>query len=67
MPSLQFSLNFVKTQNPLIEERMYQQMALTASSMAYSWSKWNGERARDEIVFQGAEAKEDVPLMEVWD
>ena len=44
---------------------MYQQMALTASAMAYSWSKWNGETERDQIVFQAAESLEDEPLLEV--
>ncbi|XP_059174168.1 dynein axonemal intermediate chain 7 homolog isoform X3 [Physella acuta] len=50
--------------HPLIEERMYQQMALTASALAYNWSKWNGERSKDEIVFQVAEALEDEPVLE---
>lgn len=44
---------------------MYQQMALTASALAYNWSKWNGERSKDEIVFQVAEALEDEPVLEV--
>ncbi|CAG5133325.1 unnamed protein product, partial [Candidula unifasciata] len=60
------SSRFVSIQNkhPLAEDRVYQQMALTASSMAYAWSKWNGERGRDEIVFQAAESMDDGPLME---
>ena len=40
-------------------------MALTASAMAYSWSKWNNEREREEVIFQAAEALEDEPLLEV--
>ncbi|GFO01258.1 protein casc1-like [Plakobranchus ocellatus] len=60
------SSKFVSIQNkhPLIEDRMYQQMALTASAMAYSWSKWNNEREREEVIFQAAEALEDEPLLE---
>ena len=27
----------------MTEDLLYQQMALTASTMAYSWSKWNNE------------------------
>ncbi|RUS74159.1 hypothetical protein EGW08_018074 [Elysia chlorotica] len=54
----------VPGKHPLIEDRTYQQMALTASSMAYSWSKWNNEREREEVIFQAAEALEDEPLLE---
>ncbi|BFZ05042.1 hypothetical protein BsWGS_08084 [Bradybaena similaris] len=60
------SSRFVSIQNkhPYAEDKIYQQMALTASSMAYAWSKWNGERGRDEIIFQAAECMDDGPLME---
>merc|ERR1712110_234503 len=60
------SSKYVSIQNkhPLIESRMYQQMALTASAMAYSWSKWNGETEREQCVFQASEALEDEPLLE---
>ena len=53
-------------QHPVTEERVYQQMALTASSMAYSWSKWNSEiKNREQIIVQGTEHLEDEPLLEV--
>ncbi|BFZ15946.1 hypothetical protein BsWGS_18985 [Bradybaena similaris] len=61
------SLKFVNVQrkNPLIEERSYQQMALTASAMAFTWSKWNQHGTNsDEIVFMGAEALADEPIPE---
>jgi len=60
------SSKYVSVQNkhPLILQRTYQQMALTASAMAYSWSKWNGETEREQIVFQASEALEDEPLLE---
>ncbi|KAH9519149.1 hypothetical protein Btru_074844 [Bulinus truncatus] len=48
----------------LTEDRLYQHMALTASSVAYTWSKWNAERGPNEIVFQSSEALEDEPLLE---
>lgn len=60
------SSKYVSIQNkhPLIEERMYEQMAMSSSAMAYSWSKWNGETEREQIVFQAAESLEDEPLLE---
>ncbi|KAK0047568.1 axonemal 84 kDa protein, partial [Biomphalaria pfeifferi] len=66
------SAKFVSLQNkessinkhPLIEERLYQHMALTASAFAYTWSKWNAERNAGEIIFQAAEALDDEPLLE---
>ncbi|XP_055900760.1 dynein axonemal intermediate chain 7 homolog isoform X8 [Biomphalaria glabrata] len=60
------SAKFVSLQNkhPLIEDRLYQHMALTASAFAYTWSKWNAERNAGEIVFQAAEALDDEPLLE---
>lgn len=55
----------VQSKNGITEERLYQQMAMTASTMAYSWSKWNAEVANpSQIVFQGCEHLEDEPLLE---
>lgn len=46
---------------------MYEQMALLSSAMAFSWSKWNSEmETSDKVLFQGSEALEDEPLLEVW-
>ncbi|KAL3842016.1 hypothetical protein ACJMK2_020088 [Sinanodonta woodiana] len=61
------SPKYVSIQNKhlKIEERVYQQMALTSSAMAYSWSKWNSEiQDREKIIFQGAESLNDEPLPE---
>ncbi|XP_013385748.1 protein CASC1 [Lingula anatina] len=61
------SSKYVSIQNkhPVTESNLYQQMAITASSMAYSWSKWNAEVAdRDKIIIQGAECMKDEPLLE---
>ncbi|KAF6033623.1 hypothetical protein EB796_008066 [Bugula neritina] len=33
-----------------IAKALYQQMGLTASAMAYSWSKWNGEKESDKLI-----------------
>ena len=50
----------------MAENALYQQMALTASSMAYSWSKWNNEvKEEAQILVQTAEQLEDEPLLEV--
>ncbi|XP_064635495.1 dynein axonemal intermediate chain 7 homolog isoform X2 [Lineus longissimus] len=55
----------IQSKNVITEERLYQQMALTSSAMAYSWSKWNAEVADNEkIVFQGAECLKDQHLLE---
>ena len=52
-------------QNPITTERLYDQMGLVASAMAFSWSKWNGEVDSASLVLQGAEALQDEPLLEV--
>ena len=52
-------------QNPITEDRLYDQMGLVASAMAFSWSKWNSEVETDSVVVQGAEALQDEPLLEV--
>lgn len=55
----------LQDKNAIAETRLYQQMALTASTMAYSWSKWNGEREPEKIIIQGAPQLADEPLTEV--
>ena len=52
-------------QNPITIERLYDQIGLVASAMAFSWSKWNGEVDSASVVLQGAEALQDEPLLEV--
>jgi len=54
----------VQEKNGLAETRLYQQMGLTASTMAYSWSKWNGEREKEKIIIQAAPQLADEPLTE---
>ncbi|XP_033752163.1 LOW QUALITY PROTEIN: axonemal 84 kDa protein-like [Pecten maximus] len=61
------SSKYVSIQNkhPIVAESAYEQIALTASSFAYSWSKWNGEiQERDKIFFQVSECLQDEPLLE---
>ncbi|KAK7478625.1 hypothetical protein BaRGS_00030157 [Batillaria attramentaria] len=53
-----------KAPHPIVVERMYEQMALVASSMAFSWSKWNSAVDYENVVLQGAEALSDEPLLE---
>ena len=52
-------------QNAMVLGRIYDQMGLVASSMAFSWSRWNSEVSEDTIIMQGTEALCDEPLLEV--
>ena len=50
----------------MIEEWCYEQMALMSSAFAFSWSKWNSDiPEKEKILFQGSEALQDEPLLEV--
>ena len=52
----------------MVEADVYRQMAITASMMAYSWSKWNGEvKNKKQIIVQGSEHLKDEHLLEVSD
>ena len=60
------NLHTSTSQNVITAERLYQQMSLTASAVAYSWSKWNSEVGdRERIILQGCEQMHDEPLLEV--
>ena len=53
-------------QNSITEERLYQQISMVSSAMAFSWSKWNSEiNSEEKIIIQGAEHLQDEPLLEV--
>ena len=53
-------------QNSITEERLYQQMAMTCSAMAYAWSRWNSDvRDVQKLVVQGCQQLVDEPLLEV--
>ncbi|XP_072047400.1 LOW QUALITY PROTEIN: dynein axonemal intermediate chain 7 homolog [Amphiura filiformis] len=53
----------ISEKDPDVENGLYQQMALTASHFAYSWSKWNTESGTERIILQGCEKLEDdIPL-----
>lgn len=54
----------VQNKNPIVVERIYEQMGLVASAVAFSWSKWNSEVAGESVVVQAAEALQDEPLLE---
>lgn len=54
----------VQNKNPIVVERLYDQMGLVSSVMAFSWSKWNSEVESAIIIMQGAEALQDEPLLE---
>ena len=56
----------VVVQNAAAEYRLYRQMALVSSAMAFSWSKWNADiDDRERIFLQAAEHTIDQPLTEV--
>lgn len=54
----------VQNKNPIVADRLYDQMGLVASAMAFSWSKWNSEVDSGSVVMQGTEALQDEPLLE---
>jgi len=54
----------VQNKHPLLVDRLYDQMGLVASAMAFSWSKWNSEVDENSIVIQATEALQDEPLLE---
>ncbi|XP_070551634.1 dynein axonemal intermediate chain 7-like isoform X2 [Ptychodera flava] len=54
----------ISEKEDLTEEGVYQQMALTASHFAFSWSKWNAESGTEKIVVQGTELLQDEPVIE---
>lgn len=61
-----FFFIFSLPQHEVVEQWAYKQMALLSSAFAFSWSKWNGECEKKEmIIFQGSEALQDEPLLEV--
>jgi cancer susceptibility candidate protein 1 len=61
------SFKYVKIpdKNATAEYRLYRQMALVGSAMAFSWSKWNVDvNDRERILIQAAEHTTDEPLLE---
>lgn len=55
----------VKAKNAGAEMSLYQNMALTATAFAYSWSKWNSEAAEKGIIVQASEQLSEKFLSEV--
>lgn len=47
-----------------LEKNIYEQMSLTASAFAYSWSRWNSDCGKEKIVIQATEQETDEPPME---
>ena len=48
-----------------LENNIYQEMSLTASAFAYTWSKWNADCGKDKIIIQAVEQLEDDQPLEV--
>ncbi|XP_029644370.1 axonemal 84 kDa protein-like isoform X2 [Octopus sinensis] len=63
------STNYVSIQEKSFvnEERCYHQMALVASCMAFTWSRWNYSAERDQLVLQGIELLEDEEVCDDWE
>ncbi|XP_038049724.1 axonemal 84 kDa protein-like isoform X2 [Patiria miniata] len=41
--------------NTVIEDAIYQQMALAASHFAFAWSKWNSDAGAEKVILQGTQ------------
>ena len=52
-------------QEDWLENNIYQEMALTASAFAYTWSKWNADCGKDKIIIQAVEKLHDEQPLEV--
>ncbi|KAM4727994.1 dynein axonemal intermediate chain 7 [Anableps anableps] len=50
--------------DPLIEQAVYEQMALFASACAFSWSKWNAKCGEEYLVLQVCEHHDPTPVPE---
>ena len=48
-----------------LENNIYQEMSLTASAFAYTWSKWHADCGKDKIIIQAVEQLEDEQPLEV--
>jgi len=57
----------INSKEDWLENSIYQEMALTASAFAYTWSKWNANCGKDKIILQAVEQLQDEqPLEEDW-
>ncbi|XP_014774165.1 dynein axonemal intermediate chain 7 homolog [Octopus bimaculoides] len=63
------STNYVSIQEKsfVTEERCYHQMALVASCMAFTWSRWNFSAERHQLILQGVELLEDEEVCDDWE
>lgn len=54
----------VNSKEDWLENNIYQEMALTASAFAYTWSKWNADCGKDKIIIQAVEQLQDEQPLE---
>lgn len=54
----------INSKEDWLENNIYQEMALTASSFAYTWSKWNADCGKDKIIIQAIEQLQDEQPLE---
>ena len=57
--------SFSRYQEDWLEGSIYKEMALTASTFAYTWSKWNADCGKDKIILQAIEQLQDEQPLEV--
>ncbi|KAJ8392335.1 hypothetical protein AAFF_G00076990 [Aldrovandia affinis] len=57
----------ITAKDPLTEEAVYEQMAFMASTVAFSWSRWNAQCGQEHIVLQACQHLEADPVpAEAW-
>ncbi|KAG7456220.1 hypothetical protein MATL_G00249340 [Megalops atlanticus] len=54
----------ITAKDPLTEQAMYEQMALVASTFAFSWSQWNSQCGQEHLVLQACQHLEAGPVLE---
>ncbi|XP_035280691.1 protein CASC1 [Anguilla anguilla] len=54
----------ITAKDPLTEQTAYEQMALMASTTAFSWSRWNSHCGQEHIVLQACQHLEEGPVPE---
>uniref|UniRef100_A0A8C9UXM7 Dynein axonemal intermediate chain 7 n=1 Tax=Scleropages formosus TaxID=113540 RepID=A0A8C9UXM7_SCLFO len=54
----------ISAKDPSVEQMAYEQMALTSSAVAFSWSRWNSNCGEDHVVVQACEHLDEGPVPE---
>ncbi|KAJ8381931.1 hypothetical protein SKAU_G00027090 [Synaphobranchus kaupii] len=54
----------ITAKDPLTEQAVYEQMALMASTVAFSWSRWNSHCGQEHMILQACQHMEAEPVPE---